>query len=129
MSASEIAVTILLAITVLGTVLSALGLLWSQDFYERLHYLAPAATVGVSALAAAIVIQEALGQAGIKAIFIAVLVLFMNAVLTHATARAGRIRQYGQWMPQSDEEIQERNHRHAPTAHPRRQSGREAQRT
>ncbi len=114
----QVAEALLVTLTVLSTALSALGILWSQDFYERLHYLAPAATIGIFALAAAVVIEEHLSQGGLKAIFIAVLVLFMNPVLTHATARAGRIRQFGHWIPQPQEPVGRRNHKHAPHARP-----------
>jgi hypothetical protein len=36
--------------------------------------------------------------AGIKALIIFVVILLMNAVLTHASARAARVRQFGRWI-------------------------------
>ena len=51
------------------------------------------ATPTVTSTAAAIVVQEGLSQAGIKALLIAGLLLVANPVLTHATGRALYIRQ------------------------------------
>ncbi len=103
---APLAVWILLAIAVAATALSALGILLVPDVFERLHFMAPAATVGVAALAAAVVVQESLSQAGIKAILTALVVFAMNPVLTHATARAIRIHQHGQWGPAPEEHIE-----------------------
>jgi monovalent cation/proton antiporter MnhG/PhaG subunit len=74
-----------------------------KDFYDRLHYVAPPATLTIFLIAAAIVVEEGLSQATTKAILCAVAVALTNAVLTHATARAARIRQYGHWVSQPQE--------------------------
>ncbi len=95
MRGADIATTVLLAIVVLSAAISAIGVLLAKDFYERLHYLSIVATVGVWSLAAAVLVKESIDQAGIKAVLIAAVVFLMNSVLTHATARAGRTRQYG----------------------------------
>jgi multisubunit Na+/H+ antiporter MnhG subunit len=45
-----------------------------------------------------VVIEEGIGsQAGIKSIVVAVLLIVLNTVLVHATARAARIRKRGRW--------------------------------
>lgn len=91
------AVAILLAAAAGSALLTALGVLFSRDVYQRLHFLAPAATIGVVSVAAAIVLREGLDQAGIKAILTGVVLFVMNPVLTHATARAARVHQRGRW--------------------------------
>jgi multisubunit Na+/H+ antiporter MnhG subunit len=49
-------------------------------------------------LTVAVVIEEGIGsQAGIKSILVALLLVVLNTVLVHATARAGRIRKKGRW--------------------------------
>ncbi len=88
---------VLLAIGCAAVLLTAVGVLVSRNVYQRLHYLAPAATVGVVAIAAAVVLREPLGQAGIKAVIAAVILLVVNPILTHATARAARVHQRGHW--------------------------------
>ena len=87
----------LLALAVASALLSAAGLLVSTTVYRRLHFLAPAATVGVVAVAAAIVLQEGWGQAGVKAILTGAVLFVMNPILTHATARAARSHERGRW--------------------------------
>jgi monovalent cation/proton antiporter MnhG/PhaG subunit len=96
----NIAVAVLLAVACASVVLTALGVLFSRNVYERLHYLAPAATVGVVAVAAAVVTREGVQQAGIKAVLAAVVLFLMNPILTHATARAARVHQQGYWEQQ-----------------------------
>jgi multicomponent Na+:H+ antiporter subunit G len=91
------AAAVLAAIAVAAVLLTAIGVLISRNVYQRLHYLAPAATVGVAAAAAAIVAQEGLDQAGIKAVVTAALLFVVNPILTHATARAARVHQRGRW--------------------------------
>ncbi len=103
MSAREIVVWGLLAIGVLGFLLCALGLLLTRDFYNQLHFLAPASLIGAVAIPLAILVQEGFSQAGTKAILIAILLFWANPVLTHASARAGRIRRKGQWPPTDNE--------------------------
>lgn len=95
MSGADSAAAVLLGITVCSAAFSAAGVLLARDFYERLHFTSVAATFGVWSLAAAVLVKESLNQAGIKAILIAAVVFFMNSVLNHAIARAGRVRQYG----------------------------------
>jgi monovalent cation/proton antiporter MnhG/PhaG subunit len=73
------------------------GLLAPGDVYRRLHYLAPAATIAVAAVALAILIEEGFGQAGIKAILTAAVLFVMNPILTHATARGARTHERGRW--------------------------------
>lgn len=93
----NVAVIVLLCVAAASVLLTSIGVLVSRDVYRRLHYLAPAATVGVVAVAAAIVVREGLDQAGIKAVVTAAILFVMNPILTHATARAARIHQRGRW--------------------------------
>jgi multisubunit Na+/H+ antiporter MnhG subunit len=87
----------LLAAGVLAVLLSCLGILLVRDAYDKLHYAAPANTIAPVAIAAAVVVRDGLGQLGIKALVVAAVLVSTNAALTHATARAARIHQYGRW--------------------------------
>ncbi len=98
MTEAQIAIDVLLAVGSVTTVLSAIAVPTRKDFYERLHYLSPPATVGIGCFVAAIAIDKHFSQITIKACVIFVVLLFMNAILTHATARAARIRQFGRWV-------------------------------
>jgi multisubunit Na+/H+ antiporter MnhG subunit len=104
MTAVDIIVTALVAVAVLVGVLSCVGVLLSDDAYASLHYTAPASVVSPVLLAIAVVIDEGIGsQAGIKSILVAFLLVLLNTVLVHATARAGRIREKGRWVLEADE--------------------------
>jgi multicomponent Na+:H+ antiporter subunit G len=87
----------LLAIASLAAALSAIGILAPGSVYRRLHYLAPAATIGVAAVALAIVLAEGFGQMGIKALLTGAVLFVMNPILTHATARGARNHERGRW--------------------------------
>ena len=93
----SLAIAILLSAGCAAVAITAIGVLVSRNVYERLHFLAPAATIGVVAVTAAVVVRESLDQAGVKAIIAGIILLVMNPILTHATARAARVREHGRW--------------------------------
>jgi monovalent cation/proton antiporter MnhG/PhaG subunit len=103
LSPRELAVVVLLAFGVGVTLLSCLGVLVMRDPYDRLHYTGPAAVLAPVAIAAAVVVEEQLSAAGIKALLIALVLVVTNPVLGHATARAARIRQFGEWRVREEE--------------------------
>jgi monovalent cation/proton antiporter MnhG/PhaG subunit len=94
-----VAVAILLAVGVGVELFCCVGVLVMRDLYDKLHYTAPATTIGSLAIAAAVVVQESFSQAGIKAILVFLILLVTNPVLSHATARAARVRELGHWEP------------------------------
>lgn len=96
----------LLAVGVGIELLCCLGIVVMDDVFDRLHYLGPATALGSVAIAAAVVLQEALSTAGIKAIMVAAVLLGAGPVLTHATARAARARRFGDWRIQPVEEVE-----------------------
>jgi monovalent cation/proton antiporter MnhG/PhaG subunit len=98
----EVAVALLLTLGVGVELLCCVGVLVMRDAYDKLHYTAPATTVGSLAIAAAVVVDESLSQAGVKALLIFVALLVTNPVLTHATARAARVRQLGAWRAEPE---------------------------
>jgi multicomponent Na+:H+ antiporter subunit G len=99
-------VIVLLLIGAVGVELAcSLGLLAITDSFDRLHFLGPASTIGSLLVAAAIVLEESLSSNGIKALAAAILLLLTSPILTHATARAARVRQYGHWQALPYEEV------------------------
>jgi len=87
----------LLALGVASVLLSTLGVLVMRDALDRLHFTGPAATIAPISFAVAVLVEEPLSSAGIKSVLVAVLVAATTPVLSHATARALRIREEGQW--------------------------------
>ena len=80
------------------------GVLVMRGVYDKLHYTSPASTLGAFAIAGAVVLRESFVQFGIKALLVAVVLMITNPVLSHATARASRIRRYGHWTTGGAEE-------------------------
>jgi multicomponent Na+:H+ antiporter subunit G len=97
-SAADIVVAVLVTLAVVITLLSVLGVWIAQDAYDSLHFTSPASVVSPVLLAIAVVIEEGISsQAGIKSIVVALILIVLNPVLAHATARAARIRKAGKW--------------------------------
>jgi multicomponent Na+:H+ antiporter subunit G len=98
-------VDVLLALTVLLQAVSAIGLLAMPNLFDRIHYLGPASTVAPVLLAGAVVTIEAFDHQGILAVLLALFFLVFQPVLTHATARAARIRERGDWRASPTEAV------------------------
>ncbi len=90
---------------VITAVLAACSLPLSTEFFDRIHYMAPVADVSAICVLVAVVLQEGWGQAAVKMIFICIVLILMNAVLAHVTARAARVRNMGHWTPQPHEQL------------------------
>jgi len=86
-------IDVLLALGVTVELACCVGVLVMGDAYDKLHYLGPATIVGPVCIAAAVVVQQSLDQAGVKSLLTAGLLIVAGPVLTHATARAMSIRQ------------------------------------
>jgi len=106
LTAGPIAIWTLLIVGMGAFLFTAIGLLVFKDVYERIQFTYPAATIGVAAIVAAVVIQKSISQAGIKAILIGLILLWANGALSHATARAARVRRLGDWKPSPQEKIE-----------------------
>lgn len=106
MSKATLAVEVLLWIAVVVAWLSCLGMLLMDDILEKLHYLAPVTTVSMFAVLVAVVVEEGAGQAAMKTVVIAVVLLLINAVVSHATARAHRVQELGDWKPLDGESFE-----------------------
>lgn len=91
MSASSIAVAVLLFLAVAITLCCAVGVLVMRDPLQRLHYISPPASVCAFLLVAAVLVQEQSWQSATKVLLIALMVSVVNGVATHATARAALV--------------------------------------
>ncbi len=102
---SSATTAVLLTFCVATSAICCIALVIVKDVFNRMHYLAPITSVAALALLVAVVVQEGWGQATLKTILIVFILFLVNAVLTHATARAARIRQFGHWLPNPKENI------------------------
>jgi multicomponent Na+:H+ antiporter subunit G len=103
MSLADLAVAVLLALGVGSALMSAVGLLATRSPFDQLHFTGPATTIAPVAVAAAVLVEEPLSSAGIKAVLVALFMVATGPVLIHATARAARIRERGRWVIHPDE--------------------------
>jgi len=88
---------VLVAFGVAFLLTSVLGVLAPGDAYDRLHFSAPGAIFGPLLIALAVVIDFGFfSQAGLKTMLTTVLIVALNPVLVHSTARAARIRERGE---------------------------------
>lgn len=96
---------ILLAIVVLSAWLGVLGMLRMREPTQALHYLSLPAIGGI-ALTVATFVETGSSQASWKMLAIAFMLLAVNSVVTHATARAFRTRTLGHWEPLNGDPIE-----------------------
>jgi len=100
-----IAIEILLAAAVLITLLSVVGMMRMHDVYQRMHYIAPPASLSAILITIAIFLQQGLKPESFKALFTALVLIGMNTVVTHAAARAFRIAEVEEWKPKDGDEV------------------------
>ena len=106
MSPHVILVDSLLGMTVIACWLGVIGMLRMQTPTQALHYLTLPATAGVFALVVAVFVETGMSATAIKTLLIAFILLAINSVVTHATARAFRTRELGHWEPRDGDPIE-----------------------
>lgn len=73
---------------------------------QALHYLSLPADIGAVALVVAVALQGGAGAASAKVALIAAVLIATNSIVTHATARAFRVRALGHWEPLPGEQLE-----------------------
>jgi multicomponent Na+:H+ antiporter subunit G len=99
----DVVADVLLFAGVLALLACALGVLAMRSPYDRLHY-ASAAGWGAALVAVAILVRESWSLIADKALLTGAILVVCGPVLSHATARAGRMRERGAWNPGSSEQ-------------------------
>ena len=100
MSPSQLVVDVLLAVAVAVALISCLGVIVMPNVFDRIHLVTPASVLSPLLVAIAVLVKELFNTRGIKALIVAGTLLLLAPVLNHATARALRIRELGDWrMP------------------------------
>jgi monovalent cation/proton antiporter MnhG/PhaG subunit len=95
----------LLGVAVGLAIICSIGLTAMRESYQRIHFSSPIVTLSMLLVVVAVFVEESDSQARIKVILIYIPMLVMNSIVNHATARAIRIRQAGQWEPTAQEKI------------------------
>ena len=97
MSVREVIADVLLAVAVMIVLASAVGILVMRDTYQKLHYLTPAALVAPVVVGLAILAQSGLTDDTVQTGLALVFIVIAGPFLSHATIRAARIRETGDW--------------------------------
>ncbi len=105
MTHHPIATGTLLALAVALAIVCSFGMAIMRDAFQRLHFSAPIVSFSSLFIVIAVFLEETQVQARLKVVLIAVLLFCLNAVLTHATAKATRVRKAGHWAIRPEEHI------------------------
>jgi multisubunit Na+/H+ antiporter MnhG subunit len=95
----NVSVDVLLFLACAIAIGSAVGLLVMRDVYQKLHYVTPVALVAPLVVGVAIGVQSGLSIVTAQTWLTLLLVVIAGPFLTHATIRAARIREKGDWRP------------------------------
>ncbi len=106
MSARILAEAVLLGLVVLSCWVGVTGMLRMREPTQAMHFLGLPACVGSPLLAVAVFVATGNSSAAWKTLLIAGLLLFANAVVTHAIARAFRTRELGHWQPRPGDPVE-----------------------
>ena len=87
------------------TVFFSWGMLRMRDAYQQIHFTFPPASFAAPLLGIAIMLQQGAKPETFKALFIVLVLLTMNSIMSHATARAFRVRAMAEWSPAAGQEV------------------------
>ena len=96
---------VLLCTGVAVELVACFGVLAMRDTYDGLHFTSPT-VLGVLLIAGAILVRDGFSLVADKALLTAAFVLVAGPVLTHATARAARTAERGDWTAGVGTEIE-----------------------
>jgi monovalent cation/proton antiporter MnhG/PhaG subunit len=99
----DVVIDVLLGLAVLTVAAAALGVAVMPDAYARLHYVTPAAIVAPVFVTLAIFVREGLDENTGETIVALFFMIVAAPFLSHATIRAMRVRDRGDWrQPRRD---------------------------
>jgi multicomponent Na+:H+ antiporter subunit G len=99
MTARHITADVLLALAVLVVLVSCVGVLVMRGVYDKIHFLTPVSLVAPFLVAVAIGVQMGLRENTSGSWLMLAFLVLSGPFLTHATLRAARIREKGDWRP------------------------------
>ncbi len=99
---AQVVADVLLAAAVVLVVVCALGVALMPDVYAKLHFVTPIAVVAPVLVAIAVAVREGFSQNTVQVWMTLGLLVIAGPFLGHATIRAARIRQCGDWRGPRD---------------------------
>jgi multisubunit Na+/H+ antiporter MnhG subunit len=98
-TAQDIASDILLGLAVAIVLGASVGVLVMRDAYQKLHFVTPAALVAPLLVALAVFVQAGLYENTGETLVALLFMIIAGPYLSHATIRAIRVREKGDWRP------------------------------
>jgi len=93
----DVVADVLLGLAVVTVAGAALGVLLMRDAYQKLHFVTPAALVAPVLVALAVLVQMGLYENTGETCVALFFMVIAGPYLSHATMRAIRIREKGDW--------------------------------
>lgn len=93
----EITADVFLGLAAAIVIVSSLGVLVMRDVYQKLHFVSPAALVSPVLVTLAVWLHAGNTVTTLEAMLALLFIVIAGPFLTHATIRAARIRQTGDW--------------------------------
>ena len=102
--ARDVGADVLLGLAVVIVAGASLGVLLMRDAYQKLHYVTPAALVAPVLVALAVLVRMGLYENTGETCLALFFMVIAGPYLSHATIRAFRVREKGDWRPGSNGE-------------------------
>lgn len=94
-----IAADVFLGLSAAVVIISCLGILVMRNVYDKVHYVTPVSLLAPVAVGIAIFIQAGWSSRSAQAWLAIGFMVIASPFLSHATIRAARIRETGDWRP------------------------------
>jgi multisubunit Na+/H+ antiporter MnhG subunit len=98
-TAQGIVADVLLGLAAALVLASSAGILVMRDTYQKLHYLTPLALIAPLIVGLAVLVRSGWSENSSETWLALLFVVIGGPFLTHATIRATRIRDKGDWRP------------------------------
>jgi monovalent cation/proton antiporter MnhG/PhaG subunit len=95
----EVVADIFLVMAVVIVLASSVGVLVMGDVYQKIHFVTPAALVAPVLVTLAVFVHAGFSATTTEALIVLVFMVIAGPFLSHATIRAARIREKGDWRP------------------------------
>jgi multisubunit Na+/H+ antiporter MnhG subunit len=95
--ARDIGADVLLGLAVAVVISAAVGVLVMRDPYQKLHFVTPAALIAPVLVALAVLVQMGLDENTGETCLALLFMVVAGPFLSHATVRAIRVREKGDW--------------------------------
>ena len=100
--ARDMVTYLLLGLAVLIVAGASLGILLMRDAYQKLHFVTPAALVAPVLVTLALLVRSGLNENTGETCLALVFLVIAGPYLSHATMRAIRVREKGDWRPEKE---------------------------